>query len=82
MIGSLGVALGRATEIDAVVISGRDLRRKGFDSLYLLKVTHVGGKKLDKPTPLRFSVPSFISVELASHNFSLYEMKHGKRLGV
>lgn len=79
VIGKLGLPLGTAAEIDAEVISGCDLRLKGYESLYLLKVTHVNGKKLDAPPLLRFSVPGFAAVELADTTFSLYEMKNGTK---
>lgn len=77
--GNLGFPLGTAVEIDAEVVSGSSLRGKGFDSLYLLKVTHADGKELDAPPLMQFSVPGYASVELANHAFSLYEMKHGAR---
>ncbi len=80
VIGLLGVALGTVTEIDAVVIAGRDTRRKALRSSYLLKVTHVDGKKLNEPPTMTFNVGSS-STELANNSFSLYKMKHGKKTG-
>ena len=79
VVGNLGLPLGTAVEIDAEVVSGSSLRRKGFDSLYLLKVTHVDGKDLNTHPLMQFSAPGFASVELANHTFALYEMKHGAK---
>jgi hypothetical protein len=78
VIGNLGLPLGTTVEIEAEVVSGRDLRRKGYELVYLLKVTRVDGKEL-KPAPLmEFSVKNFASLELPNRAFDLYEMKHGK----
>lgn len=79
--GQLGLPLGTATEIDAEIISGRSLRQKKYQSAYLLNVTHVAGKKLDKNITLEFYVPAFASVKIANHTFALYELKNGKRTG-
>jgi hypothetical protein len=79
VVGNLKLPLGTAVEIEAEVVSGRSLRRKGYDSLYLLKVTHVDGKELNAPPLMQFSSPGFASVELANHTFALYEMKHGTK---
>jgi hypothetical protein len=79
VVGKLGLPLGTAVEIEAEVVSGQSLRIKGYDSLYLLKVTHVDGKELSKPPLLRFSAPGFASAKLANHTFALYEMKHGTK---
>jgi hypothetical protein len=81
VIGKLGLPLGTVVEIDAEITAGSDLRLKGYHSHYLLKVTHVDGKKMDSPPLLDFSVPGFASVKLANHTFSLYEMKHGTKAG-
>jgi len=81
VIGELGLPLGTATEIQAGIVSGDSLNEKGFELLYLLNVTHVGGKKLDRPRMLEFSVPGFTGVKLANHTFGLYELKHGKKAG-
>ncbi len=79
VIGKLGLPLGTVVEIDAEITAGSELRLKGYQSLYLLNVTHVDGKKLNAPPLLRFSIPRFASVKLANHTFSLYEMKHGTK---
>lgn len=81
VVGKLGLPLGTATEIEAQIISGRELRRKAYRSSYLLKVTHVGGKELDNRPLLTFSVPAFVSVRLANHTFGLHELKTGKKAG-
>jgi hypothetical protein len=79
VVGNLGLPLGTTVEIEADVVSGSSLRSKAFDSLYLLKVTHVDGKALNNPPLMRFSTPGFASVKLANHTFALYEMKHGEK---
>jgi hypothetical protein len=79
VIGKLGLPLGTTVEIEAEVVSGRSLRLKEYFSLYLLRVTHVNGKELETAPLMRFSSPSFASVELANHTFALYELKHGAK---
>ena len=79
VVGNLGLPLGTAVEIEAEVVSGRILRRKGYDSFYLLKVTHVDGKEMNTPPLMQFSAPGFASVNLANDTFALYEMKHGTK---
>lgn len=79
VVGKLGLPLGTAVEIEAEVVSGRSLRRKGYDSLYLLKVMNVDDRELNPPPLMRFSSPGFASVELSSHTFALYEMKQGRK---
>lgn len=76
---------GTATEIRAEILAGRvvnqELNTKGYDGLYLLKVTHVGAKKLAEPPVLEFSVPGHTGVKLANDIFELYELKTGKQTG-
>lgn len=79
VVGNLGVPLGTAVEIEAQVVSGRSLRRKGYESLYLLKVLNVDGEDLNASPLMRFSSPGFAGVELANHAFALYELKHGAK---
>ena len=81
VLGKLGIPLGNATEIDAEIVSGRSLRQKRYQSAYLLKVTHVAGKKLDKSVTIEFSAPSFVSVRLPNHTLALHELKNGKQVG-
>lgn len=80
VVGSLGPPLGTVVEIDAEVVSGRSLRRKGFDSLYLLKVTRVDGKELHSHPLMQFSTAGSGTRELAEHTFALFEMKHGTKV--
>lgn len=80
VVGALGKPLGTALEIDAKVIAGSELRMKQYATAYLLKVSHVDGKKLESPAVLRFST-GFSNVKLANNHFSLYEMKHHKEAG-
>lgn len=77
--GALGVPLGTAVEIQARVVAGRDLRSKAYDGLYLLKVTHVAGRKLDDFQTVKFTVAGFVSVQLARNAFELFHLKTGKR---
>lgn len=79
VVGSLGLALGTVVKIEAEVVSGRSLRRKGFDSLYLLKVTRVDGKELHSNPLMQFSATGGGTLELANNTFALYEMKHGTK---
>ncbi len=79
VVGRLGVPLGTAVEIEAEVVSGSSLHLKGYDSHYLLKVTHVNGKEVGTPSLFGFSVPAFAAVKLANHTFALYEMKYGTK---
>ena len=79
IIGELGIPLGTTAELAGEIVSGRELREKALDSLYLLRITHVNGKALrDSPT-LSFSVAAIARAELAADAFSLYELKTGKR---
>jgi hypothetical protein len=79
VIGELGVPLGTVVEVDAVVVSGDEIRSKASSGTYLLKITHVGGNKLNKDRLMPFFVPGFVSVQLASNTFALRELKHGKK---
>lgn len=83
VIGELGVPLGTVVEIRAKVVSGSEYlpRVKGYDGLYLLKVTHVDGKELEDPVVLEFSMFPFIRVGLASNHFDLYALKTGRKAG-
>ena len=56
VVGSLGVPLGTSVAIQAEIIDGRSLRTKSTVSIYLLRVTHVEGKKLERPINMRFDV--------------------------
>jgi hypothetical protein len=78
VVGALGKPLGTVVEIEAKVIAGSELRMKAYDGEYLLKVSHVDGKKLEEPVVLRFAT-GFSVVKLANDHFSLYELKHYKK---
>jgi hypothetical protein len=56
VIGNLGVPLGTSVAIQAEIIDGRSLRTKSTVSIYLLRVTHIEGKKLERPKNMRFDV--------------------------
>ena len=79
VIGKLGVPLGTVVEIQAVVVSGRELRRKADSSSYLLKITHVNGKRLHESRVMHFTVYSFVRVKLANDTFALHELKYGTK---
>ena len=81
LVGKLGIPLGTATEIEAEIVSWRSLRFKKYQSAYLLKITHVAGRKIDKSITVEFNIPGFASVELANDTFSLYELRNGKKTG-
>ena len=81
-IGNLGVPLGTAMEIRAVVVSGAALLSKRYASRYLLQITHIDGRALAKPILLEFSRSSiFAKVPLASNHFELYALKTGIETG-
>ena len=79
VIGDLGLPLGTSAEIEAEVISGSSLRIKEYESQYLLKVTHVDGKRLHEPPLMRFYTPLFASAKLPNGPFALYEMRNGSK---
>jgi hypothetical protein len=81
VIGQLNLPLGTVTDVGATIISGEELNDKAHQSAYLLRVSRIGGRVLDKPMVMEFEVPSFISVDLANDVFDLYELKHGERIG-
>ncbi len=80
VVGELGITLGTSTEIEAEVVSGRTLQVKGNGNRYLLKVTHVAGKKMRKSPLMTFSVMGFEAINLASQPSDLYELKHGTKV--
>jgi hypothetical protein len=73
--------LGTVAEVRATVISGSELHDKGHQGSYLLRVTEVGGRAIERPANLEFTVPSFVNVKLARGVFELYELKTGKKAG-
>jgi len=79
VIGQLGVPLGTAVEINATVVAGDELRRKQYQSAYLLRVTEVDGRALELPPVMTFFVPGFSSVKLARNDFELHKMKTGAK---
>lgn len=79
VVGNLGLPLGTTVEIEAEVVSGRSLQRKGYESLYLLKVMHVDGKELTTPAVMEFS-SKLAAIELPNNTFALYEAKHGTKV--
>ena len=82
IIGQLGVPLGTIIQVDVVVVAGRSLRRsKDLDGEYLLKVTKVASNSVSNPPTCEFQTHSWAEVKLAPDEFSLYELKNGKKAG-
>lgn len=79
IIGDLGVPLGTCADIEAVVVSGRDLSTKQDADSYLLRVTRVNGKALPEPALMRFDKSPFSDIKVAVDAFSLHEMKTGRK---
>lgn len=77
--GSLGLPLGTAAEVTAVVVSGRETRMKMDDGQYLLRVTAVDGRTLAKPVLMHFSSSGLSPVRVAPNEWALYELKHGEK---
>jgi hypothetical protein len=61
VLGRLGVPLGTAVKIEAVVLSGDALRMKRFQGQYLLEVKRVGGKELTVSPKMLFGVAQGLS---------------------
>jgi len=81
IIGQLGVPLGTIVEIEATVVAGRFIQSKEFMGVYLLRVTKVGSNSVSKPPTCPFRTHSCAEVKLAPDEFSLYELKKGKKTG-
>lgn len=81
ILGQLGVPLGTVTQIDATIVAGRTISSKDFMAEYLLKVTKVGPNSVSNPPTCRFQTHSWAEVKLAPDEFSLYELKTGKKTG-
>jgi hypothetical protein len=80
VIGRLGVPMGRAVEIDATIVAGRELGDKASDGTYLLRVNEVERKAIE-PVVIPFYVQSWGDAKLASNEFDLYKLKKGKKAG-
>ena len=78
VIGELGQPLGKCFDIEGTVYLGSDLHDKGAEGRYLIRVTTVNGKPLDKPVLMKFAVPGFVQSSLASNDFALYEKQSGQ----
>jgi len=81
ILGQLGVPLGKIVEIDATIVAGRSLHNKGDAGSYLLKVSKVGPKRRPDQPVCRFMTHSWTDVKIVSDEFSLYEMKTGRKTG-
>lgn len=62
-------------------MSGRSTRRKAYDGQYLLSITKIKGKSIEKPILTVFSNAPGNVARLANDTLSLYELKKGKRTG-
>lgn len=79
IIGELGVPLGTVVEINATIVAGRTLGWKDIEIDYLLKVTRVGTNSISKPPTCEFYTHSWDDLKIARDEFSLYELKNGKK---
>lgn len=78
VIGKLGVPLGKVATIRATVLDGDSLQTKQSSGSYLLKISEVNGKKLDKESIVDFALAPGSDVKLANGDFALYKLKTGK----
>ena len=81
IIGQLGVPLGTVVQVDATIVAGRTLGSKEFMAEYLLKVTKIGSNAVSNPPNCPFRTHSWAEVRIAPDEFSLYELKKGKKTG-
>lgn len=81
VVGLLGLPLGTVTNIQATIIAGSELGQKYYDGIYLLRVTQVAERSMEKPIIIEFNAPSYMNVKLARDLAELYEMKTGKKIG-
>lgn len=82
VVGTLGVPFGVCVPIRATV-SRSDSNSKASQGRYFLKVTHVDGKPLRRPSVCSFVQHRFATknVKIANDDFELYELRNGKRAG-
>lgn len=66
VIGKIGVPLGHGATIEATVVSGSSLNRKGYDDLFLLQVDVVNGRKIDPALMMEFQVDHGANTTLVS----------------
>jgi hypothetical protein len=64
VIGRLGQPLGRCMEIEATLFNGDDLRTKGDEGRFLLRVIKVNGQTIREPVLIPFVVPGFVATDL------------------
>ena len=81
IVGQLGVPLGTVVQVDATIVAGRTLASKDLMAEYLLKVTQVGSSSVSNAPNCRFQTHSWGEVKIAPDEFSLYELKKGKKTG-
>ena len=81
VIGRLGIPLGRTAKIECTIFDGTSLNIKGYDGVYLLKVSSVNGHPLDEEPLLEFHLAPGSHVKLANGDFELYKLKFGESTG-
>ena len=74
----LAAPIGESVDVVAVIVSGDDL--KPAISGYLLKITSVNGKALEKPVLTEFSCKDGAKIQLATDAFELHQLKTGKEV--
>ena len=74
----LATPIGESVDVIALIVSGEDL--KPAISGYLLKITSVNGKALEKPVLTEFSCKDGAKVRLATDAFELHQLKTGKEV--
>ncbi|MCX7006397.1 MAG: hypothetical protein NTY53_03970 [Kiritimatiellaeota bacterium] len=81
VIGLLGVPLGHAVEVEAVVVTAKsEMWPKAYTSSYLLKVMRVAGRSFAKPSLFLFSDYSHGCVKLSTEPFRLNKNKKGRKI--
>ena len=81
IIGKLGHPIGKAYEIEGIVVAGSSAGVKALEGVYLLKVTSVAGKSLTPPVTIVFR-SQFEAVLLPGNVLQLQEKKLGKKGGI
>jgi hypothetical protein len=76
VLGLLGVPLGTVAEIEAEIVRGGNAKA---DPDFMLRVTAVDNVPLPDAMNMRFSVPAFVRVPIASNYFELHKLKTGER---
>lgn len=78
VLGELGIPLGQAAMLEAVIVSGNELGGKAEAGRYFLRVDALDGKAIASAPVLAFTIPGFADVQLANDAFSLHAIKMGQ----